>query len=69
MSDLAFQYIGFGCVFLAALRIMDVGVHVLLGIALAQFNLSRYYYLAVDTMDYQRKDYQVTYTGTDDGKN
>jgi len=55
MSDLAFQYIGYGCVFLAALRVADVAVHVFLGVILKAFRLDNYYYFAVDVMSCERK--------------
>jgi hypothetical protein len=67
MSELAFQYIGYGCVFLAALRVADVFIHVLLGIILRSFKLDGYYHFAVAVMSYERKytDY-TTVTGTRD---
>lgn len=65
MSDLAFQYIGFGCVFLAALRVMDVAVHVFLGYLISLFNLDSYYILAVDTLDRTHSTDLVTSTGTE----
>lgn len=65
MSDLAFQYIGFGCVFLAALRVMDVVVHVVLGYIISRFNLDSYYILAVDTLDRTYQTNLVTSTGTE----
>lgn len=55
MGDLAFQYVGYGCVFLAALRVADVVTHVLLGVILKAFRLDNYYYFAVDVMSYERK--------------
>lgn len=55
MSDLALQYVGFGCLFLAALRVADVAIHVLLGVVLKAFRLDSYYYFAVDTLSYERK--------------
>lgn len=69
MSDLAFQYIGFGCVFLAALRVMDVAIHVFLGYLISRFNLDSYYILAVDTLDRTYKTDLVTSTGTEQNDN
>lgn len=66
MSDLAFQYIGFGCVFLAALRVVDVAVHVFLGYLISRFNLDSYYILAVDMLDHTHKTDLVTGTGTEE---
>jgi hypothetical protein len=66
MSDLAFQYIGYGCVFLAALRVVDVAIHVFLGVILKAFRLDNYYYFAVDVMSYERKlNGYTTVTGTE----
>lgn len=66
MSDLAFHYIGFGCVFLASLRVMDFAVHVLLGYIISQFNLNRYYILAVDTLGHVHKTDLESNTGTEE---
>ena len=65
MSDLAFHYSGFGCVFLASLRVMDFVVHVLLGYIISQFNLNRYYVLAIDTLGQVHKTDLVRSTGTE----
>lgn len=65
MSELAFQYIGFGCVFLAALRVMDVAIHVFLGYIISQFNLDSYYILAVDMLGHTHKTDLVISTGTE----
>ena len=65
MSDLAFQYIGYGCVFLAALRVADVVTHVLLGVFLKALSLDSYYYFAVDVMSRERSPSGYTiFTGT-----
>jgi len=69
MSDLAFQYIGFGCVFLAALRVMDVAIHVFIGYLISRFNLDSYYILAVATLDRTYKTDLVTSTGTEQNDN
>ena len=69
MSDLAFQYIGFGCVFIAALRAADVIVHVFLGYLISRFNLDSYYILAVDTLDHTYKSDLVTRTGAEQNDN
>ena len=66
MSDLVFQYIGYGCVFLASLRIMDVTIHVVLGVVLKLFRLDTYYYFAVDALSYKRKIDYTSVTGTKD---
>ena len=69
MSDLAFQYIGFGCVFIASLRAVDVIAHVFLGYLISRFNLDSYYILAVNTLDHTYKSDLVTHTGTEQNDN
>jgi len=65
MSDLAFQYIGFGCAFLAALRVADMIIHVVLGYAITRLGLDDYYIIAVDMLAHKRRAEYATFTSTE----